>query len=85
MTKQQTVFCPGCKQTVRLIGSFSNQIINQYSNIALRTIENHRFFLLHFAGSINTGHYALSCRFLISGCTIDLTGSEETRQTFGFE
>ena len=77
LTQQQTVFCPGSHNTVRLVGSLGHQIVNQHADVRLIPAKYQRFLLSKLPNRIDSGHQSLGRRFLITGTSVKLSGTEQ--------
>ena len=67
------------------MGFFRNQIINQNTNISIRTLQDHLIPSKHLHRRINTGHQSLCRRFLVSRTAIKLTAAEQTTDFLEFQ
>ncbi len=85
LTQKNSIFCPRSKHSIRFIHTLRHKVVNQNSYIGLIASQDKRRFISYKQCSINTCNQTLSSCFLITGCTINLTGKEKTWKIFQFQ
>ena len=83
--KQQPVFGPTGKHSVRFIRAFGDKIINQNSDVPAFSANKQGILFLRLESGIGAGYQALSRRFLVAGGSINLTGKKKVFQQLGFK
>ena len=77
VVEKKSVFGATGEHAIRFVGTFSHEIVDQYSDIALVALNNERALPSHFIDGIDPCNKALRCRFFVSRGPIDLTGEKE--------
>src|SRR5215470_2118148 len=72
MSQKQSVLSPACKHAVRLFGTFRDEVINKDSDICFVSLQHQRRAPSNFQSSVGFRNQALSCRFFIPRCSVDL-------------
>ena len=85
VAEQQTIFRTGSKKTVRFIGAFIYQIIDEYTDITIGTAQNKGFLFFEFQSGIDPCHKTLTCGFFIPGSTVDLPCTVKAFDIFIFQ
>ena len=85
LTQKQTIFCPGCHHTVWFMVLLCYQVIDQNTDISLRTIEDQRLFSFDLHCCIDTGNESLCRRFFISAAAVELSAAEKSSDIFKFQ
>ena len=79
------VFGSAGKHAIGLTDSLGEQVIDHDSNIAVTAAESKRALALRRQASIDTRDEALTCRFLVARCSVDLSGQIQTLHHFGLQ
>jgi hypothetical protein len=72
MQHNTPVLCSASEHPVGLISAFSDQIINEYTNVRLISANNEGLSLLHFQACISPCYYALCCCLFVASSAADL-------------
>ena len=75
----------GGEHSIRLEAASRHQVIDEDTDVALVAPDHKRRLTTGRARCVDAGNEALSCRFLVSGCAIDLTREEQSSHTVSFE
>src|SRR5699024_10584830 len=70
-------FCPGSHHSVWFMALFCNQIIDENTDISLRTVQNELFPTKNLLRRIDARHKPLCRSLLISGASVKLSGTVE--------
>ena len=84
MVKEQPVFGAARKHTVRLLGSFCHEVIDQDADVSFMSAKGKGRASLHFSRGVNTCHKSLTTSFFVTRSPIDLACKEEAINLFGF-
>ena len=85
LPQKKAVLRPGSHHPIRLPVFFGHQIINQHTDVSLRTIQYHRLSSHNFHGRIDTGHKSLYCCLLITGASVKLSSGKKPPDLFEFQ
>src|SRR5690606_37739838 len=84
-TQHQAVFGTAGEHTIRFIGSQTDEVIHQYTDVGLVSTRAPAFTPLRSTGSIDASKQALCSGFFVTGGTVDLTGKIQTFDKSGFQ
>ena len=56
VTEKQSVLSPRCKHSIRFVGIFRDEVIDEYTDIGLGPVEDEGRPLTHLQHGINTGN-----------------------------
>ena len=85
LSKKQTILCPGCHHPIWFMTFFCHKIIDQNTDIPLRTVYNDLLFSKYFPCCINTRYKPLCCCLLISRTSVKLSSAEQPADLFKFQ
>src|SRR5579884_512644 len=85
VTKQQAVLRSRGEHSVWLSGILGNEVVDQYPDVSLRSIEHQRRLAAYLERRIDARDNALGGRFFVSRRTVDLTRMIKAGDQLGFK
>jgi hypothetical protein len=85
MPKLQSVLGTAREHAIRLVRSFSNEIINKHAHVGFIPAKYEGWLILGPEACVGAGNKALSGGLLVAGGAINLPGKIKTTYIFGFE
>ena len=85
LPEEDAVFGTRGEHTVGLVDTLGDEVVNQHTDIRLRTREDKRRLALELQRGIDASHKALAGGLFVAGGAIDLAGKVETFNTLGLK
>ena len=85
LTEHHAILGSAGKHAIGFIDATCHKIVGEYSHVCRLATQNKSILVLQSEGGTCACYQALSGRFFVAGCAIDLTSKEEPLDGFGFE
>ena len=85
LSQQNAVFGSRSEHAIGILDTFRNQIVNEHTDVSLRTGQNQRIFFGKGEMCVDACHESLARRLLITGGSVHLSGKIKVSDNFRFE